>query len=193
MKDVKGSSGGVVGHGWINRWTRYVLAGVLFVSAVASIVRGGETAMTQQQYLQSMASVCGDSLPPSPTHADLIAWARGKGMNPAAGWNLQTNLTKEVMAQTLVQLLNLAPGNGKADAVRILEREGIDIPTTEGYVTARNFTRVIDSGLAARASLSSDDDDGPRPTETRPGHGYGDKNHEHTGPPGQAGKPPKKK
>jgi hypothetical protein len=199
MKKVKGSSGGVVGHGWINRWTSYVLTGVLFVSGAAAITHAGETAMTQQQYLQSMASICGDSLPPSATHADLIAWARGKGMNPAAGWNLQTNLTKEVMAQTLVQLLNFPRGSGKtdADAVRILERQGIVIPTTDGQVTARNFKRVIDSGLAFHSSLGRDgphhNDEGPRPTETRPGHGHGDKNHEHTGPPGQVAKPPKKK
>ena len=161
------------------------------MSVVASIARG-QTAMTQQQYLQSMANICGDSLPALATHADLIAWARGKGMNPTEGWNLRTNLTKEVMAQTLVQLLNLSPGKSNADAVRILEREGVVIPTTDGHVTAQNFKRVIDSGLVARADLGSNDD-GPRPTETRPGNGYGDKNHQHTGPPGQVGKPPKKK
>ena len=150
--------------------------------------------MTQQQYLQSLAHICGDALPASATHADLIAWARGKGMNPAGGWNLQTNLTKEVMAQTLVQLWDLAPTKSNADAVRILERRGIVIPTTAGQVTPRDFKHAIDSSLPTHNALSRDDDDagGPRPTPIRPGHGHGDKNHEHTGPPGQVGKPAKK-
>lgn len=187
------------------------------MSAVASIA-SAQTAMTQQQFLRSMASMCGDSLPASATDADLIAWARGKGMDPAAGWNLRTNLTKEVMAQTLVQLWKLAPGNGSPDAVRILEREGILIRATGGYVTAQTFKRVMGNGLISRAELGrggghdnrddddddgggrgddddggrGDDDDGPRPTRTKPGHGHGDKNHDHTGPPGKGGKPKKK-
>ena len=69
-----------------------------------------------------MTYVCADSLSGSATEADLVKWAQGKGMNPTGGWNAGAKLTKEVMAQTLVQFWKLAPDKGNSDAVRILER-----------------------------------------------------------------------
>jgi len=167
--------------------------------------------MTQQQYLQWMVFVCGDPLSRSAADADLIRWARDKGINPTGGWNLGSGLTKEVMAQTLVQLLKLPPAKGDSDAVRTLESAGIFIGTSSGgYVTVSTFKRVVNDGLASRAALGrcedgkkddkghghgggghdgddddDDDDDGKPPTKTKPGHGHGDKNHDHTGPPGK--------
>jgi len=117
--------------------------------------------MTQSQYLQWMAGICGDRLGSSASEADYINWARGKGMNPPAGWQLGTKLTKDVVAHTMVQLLNLAPRKGNFDAVRILEREGIIITTTGGYVTLKNFVRLIDDGFSRRLRNGrGDDDDG---------------------------------
>jgi hypothetical protein len=231
MKGIKSQSGGGIGNGWLNRWAVYALGIALFVSPAGSIA-SAQTALTQQQYLQSMANLCGDALPASATGADFIKWAQGKGMNPTAGWNLKAKLTKEVMAQTLVQLLDLPPGKGNSDALRILEREGISIPTSGGYVTAKNFMRVINDGVICPPRPNHgggddddddgggggngrgddddrgggggrdddddgpprDDDDGPNPSPTRPGYGHGDKNHDHTGPPGlgKLPKPPKK-
>jgi len=200
--------GGVIGQGWLNWLAGHVVAGVLFLSAAASMA-WADSAMTQQEYLQSIAKVCGTSLPAPVAGGDLIAWARAKGMNPTAGWNLSAKLTKEVMAQTLVQLLNLTPpGSGNSDALWVLERQGIAIPTRGGYVTHQNFRRVIEGGIAScanrggghddhddhdghggRGDDDDDDDDGHgRPTGTKPGNGHGDDNHDHSGPPGKGGK-----
>jgi hypothetical protein len=194
-----------IGKGWLNKLAICALGIALFLAAHGAAAAGGDQAMTQHQYLQWMANICGEALPPSASDADLMNWARGKGMNPTGGWNPGARLTKEVTAQTLVQLLKLAPPKGDFDAVRILEREGIPITTSGGYVTANNFRRLIDNGVACRPKPNRGDDDDDshgggghggddddRPTPTRPGHGHGDKNHDHTGPPGSGPKPPQK-
>src|SRR5262245_3163192 len=171
--------GGEIGHGRINKWVMCAL-GLLMCLAPASSMGGPETAMTQRGYLQSMARICGDSRAASGTDAVLIQWAQARGMNPAGGWNLDHKLTKEVMAHTMVQLLKLPPGKGDFDAVRILEREGILIPTSDGYVALGNFRRVINNDIIRRAASSNqdgdnddqgedDDDQGQPPTPTKPG------------------------
>lgn len=206
------SEGRKVGYGVFKRWAGCALGLVLFLSAAGSQALA-DAAMTQGQYLQWMAGICGDRLGNAASSGDYVNWARGKGMNPPDGWQLGAKLTKDVVAHTLVQLLNLAPRKGNFDAVQILQREGIIITTTDGYVTLKNFVRLIDDGLA-RGRLRNgqndddddgnngngngnndddgdrDDDDGPRPTPTKPGHGHGDDNHDHTGPPGQGNPKP---
>lgn len=204
MKKGLGRSGGQIGHGRINKWVTCALGLLICLAPVSSLA---QTAMTQRGYLQSMAKICGDSRASSGTDTVLIQWAQARGMNPAGGWNLDARLTKEAMAHTMVQLLKLPPGKGNFDAVRILEREGIFIQTSGGYVAAGDFRRVINNDIVRRASSSKqggnnnnqghngqghdgdddddDDDHGKPPTKTKPGHGKGDKNHDHTGPPGQ--------
>lgn len=190
---------GFIGKGVITRWVGCVLGLVLFVSAAGSVAMAQSSAMTQQQYLQWMANVCGDKLPASSTGQDLVNWARGKGMNPTGGWQLNAKLTKDVVAQTIVQLLNLAPRKGNFDANRILEREGIILTSTGGFVTVKNLAVLIDTGFSSRASNNGrghghdgDDDDDDRPTSTKPGNGHGDDNHDHSGPPGHTGDKPGK-
>ena len=177
---------GILGNGFIQRWVGCVLGLVLFVSAAASVAFAQNSAMTQSQYLQWMANVCGDKIPSSASGQDLINWARGKGMNPAGGWQLNAKLSREVLAQTLVQLLNLAPRKSNFDANRILEREGIILTSTDGYVTVKNLVKLIDDGFSrkvnpGRGNPHGDDDD-DRPTSTKPGNGNGG-----SGPPGHTG------
>jgi len=211
-----------VGIGIWKWWVGCALGLALFLSAAGSVglATSSSTPMTQHQYLQWMAGICGDRLGSHASGSDYVNWARGKGMNPPGGWQLSAKLTKEVVAHSIVQLLNLAPRKGNFDAVRILEREGIIITTTGGFVTLKNFIRLIDDGFPRRCRPNHgggnddgdddddgngngngnghgddddgdrDDDDGPRPTPTKPGHGHGDDNHDHTGPPGHGGPKP---
>jgi len=150
----------------------------VFLSAAGSVALA-ENAMTQHQYILWMANVCGDSLPTGATGDDLTTWARGKGMNPTGGWQLNAKLNKQVLAQTLVQLLNLAPRKGTFDAVRLLEREGIIIQSSGDTITVKNFANLIDSGLGriAPPGLENhplggppgrDDDDSPPSPTKRP-------------------------
>jgi len=141
--------------------------------------------MTQKQYLQRMANLCG-ALSGSAGDAELINWARGKGLSPSGGWDLSAKLTKNVMAQTMVQLLKIDQGKANLDAVGILEREGIVISSTRGYVAAEDFTRAVNGSISpGNGGGQVNGDNGNSPSPTRPGNGYGDKNHDHTGPPGQ--------
>ena len=213
MKYIYQSEGaGNLGKGLIKRWVGCVLGLALFLSAAGSVALANSAALTQQQYIQWMASICGDRLPSSASGQDLVNWARGKGMNPAGGWQLNAKVTKEVAAQTIVQLLNLAPRKGTFDAIRILEREGIILGSTDGHVTIKNLVKLIDDGFVGRTRPNpgngpahgrddddgdgnngggrGDDDDGPRPTDTKPGHGHGDDNHDHSGPPRNGGPNP---
>jgi hypothetical protein len=193
---------GAIGQGLFQRWVGCVLGLVLFFSAGASVALAQSGAMTQSQYLQWMANVCGDRLPSSATAADHANWARGKGMNPTGGWQLNAKLTKQVVAQTLVQLLNLAPRKGNFDAVRILEREGIFISSSAGYVGVKQLVVLLDDGFSNRVNNGNGeengngrrggDDDDDVLTPTKPGYGKGDKNHDHSGPPGHAGQRPGK-
>ena len=202
MKYIYQSEGaGNLGKGLIKRWVGCVLGLAVFLSAAGSVALA-DSALTQQQYIQWMASICGERLSSSASGQDLINWARGKGMNPAGGWQLNAKVTKEVAAQTIVQLLNLAPRKGNFDAIRILEREGIILTSNGGQITVKNLVKLIDDGFVGRARPNNgngnayghhrDDDDGPNPTPTKPGNGHGDDNHEHTGPPGQGGPKPGK-
>jgi len=84
MKWVMNRSGGDIGHGRLNKWAGCALGVVLFVSA-GGAVASAQTAITQKQYLQRMANICG-ALLGSATDADLINWARGKGLGPTGGW-----------------------------------------------------------------------------------------------------------
>ena len=184
----------MIGHGMFTRWVGCFLGLVLLLSAAGSVAFAQSSAMTQQQYLQWMANVCGDRLPASATAQDLVNWARGKGMNPSGGWQLNAKLSKDVVAQTIVQLLNLAPRKGNFDATRILEREGIIITSDgNGNVGVKNMVALVDSGFPSRVQTPQGDEgngngrgdpDDHRPTGTKPGNGHGDDGHPHSGPPG---------
>ena len=186
---------GIIGYGLVRRWVGCLLGVVLLLSAAGSVALAQSSAMTQQQYLQWMANICGDHLASSATGQDYINWARGKGMNPAGGWQLNAKLSKDVVAQTIVQLLNLAPRKGSFDAGRILEREGIVITSDNGLVGIKNMVALVNTGFGDRINpgdenenpRTPDDPDDHRPTGTKPGNGYGDHNHDHSGPPGHDG------
>src|ERR1041384_5241087 len=84
-------------------------------------------AMSQLEYLHWLVNLTGDSgqFNANSTAADYVNWAKVKGITPNAGWNPSSGLTKDVLAQTLVQLLHLNPHKFGGDYVKILAREGI--------------------------------------------------------------------
>src|SRR6266404_5839815 len=93
----------------------------LFVAVPSSVHAKG---VTQLAFLQTLAQVTGDQLGASASVQDVIQWAQAKGMNPSGGWNPTATLTRDQLAQLLVQLLNLNPKKGGGDYLRILQREG---------------------------------------------------------------------
>ncbi len=103
-----------------------------FAVAVFGPVSARAEGVTQLQTLQWLSQVSGESsqFSASSTAADYIQWARVKGLNPAGGWQPNTTITRDALAQILVQLLKINPNKFGANYVRILEREGIIIPET---------------------------------------------------------------
>jgi hypothetical protein len=117
-------------QGVIKRISVYVLA-TGFVLLVMGPV-SARADLTQLEGLQWLVQVSGDSgqFSGSSTAADYIQWARVKGLNPNGGWQPSAALTRDALAQILVQLLKINPNKLGADYVKILEREGIIIPAS---------------------------------------------------------------
>ena len=102
---VKGSG---LGKGLGSRLAALVVA-VCFVSAIGSKALAQSASMTQLEFLQYMVQLSGESLGKSAKPADYALWARGKGMQPDAGWQLSAKLSRDVLAKSLVQYLGLNP------------------------------------------------------------------------------------
>src|SRR5262249_10509943 len=85
--------------------------------------------------------------------ADYVNWAKSVGISPSAGWEPGANLKKSVLAQTLVQLLNINPNKFNGDLNRILAREGIDLTKVGDDVSKDDLTSLIDQGLAVRTTF----------------------------------------
>src|SRR6266568_4110309 len=112
--------------------------GLLVVGIVAALALLGpsraaadqSTPITQLGFLKIMVQVSGDtpSFNANSTAADYVLWARGKGVNVA----LQPNapLSRALLSQALVQLLQINPNKLGGDPTRILAREGITIDGT---------------------------------------------------------------
>lgn len=147
-------------HGWarsiVQGWVRKVciltLGGVLLTST--AMAADGSAGMSQYEFIRWMVQLS-DETPlfgVNATSADYVQWARDRGMNPTGGWNAESSLTPEVLAQVLVQFFNINPKKQGTDYLRILEREGIVIPT--GPIVARSdFVGIIDEfGMQARTA-----------------------------------------
>lgn len=129
-------------HGWIFR------IGVLCVAVACLLIPvtvNAANTITQGEFLGWLASATGDSkdLSPSATTADLVAWAQTRGLNPNGGWAPDAVLTKEVLAQTLVQLFSLNPKKYNGDFEKNLLREGIVLPAAKD-LTRQNLAEVMD-------------------------------------------------
>ena len=104
------------------------------------------SSVTHLQFIQWVVQLSGENsqFSVSSTPGDYIQWARSKGLNPSGGWQLGATLTKNQLAQTLVQLLNLNPSKFNGDYVRILTREGIDLSAVVVDVTRVQLVGVLD-------------------------------------------------
>jgi hypothetical protein len=130
-----------------------VALGLLAVAPIA-VQAGG---VTQLAFLQTLAQVTGDGgqFGPGSTAQDYIQWAQAKGMTPAGGWNASATLSKDQLAQLVVQLLNLNPKKGGGDYIRILQREGIDLSGDDSQVTPKSLASLFGSPFLPRVPSGS--------------------------------------
>lgn len=113
-------------------------------------------AITQLEFLQWMVQLTGDNVQfnAASTPADYAQWAMSKGMNPTGGWQPNSALTPEQLAQVLVQLYGLNPRKFGGDYFRILEREGITIDRSSGEVSRAALAGLVDEfGFQSRTAI----------------------------------------
>lgn len=112
--------------------------GVCLALSPAAANAAGSAPLKQKEYLGWLAYLSG-----SGQVSDLAAWAQAQGMNPNGGWQQANALSKGVLAQTLVQFLNLNPQKYGGDYVRILLREGIVLPDSD-VITRKDLVKLLD-------------------------------------------------
>jgi hypothetical protein len=119
-------------------------AAMTLISPTTTLASVNGGAMSQLEYLQWMVKMVGDTpqFNANSTAEDYINWAKVKGMTPSTGWQPGQTLTRSILAQTLVQLLHLNPRQFGGDYARILEREGIILPSDDN-ITRIEFTRIL--------------------------------------------------
>lgn len=100
--------------------------------------------ITQLEFLKWMSQVIGDKdqFNANSTATDYVNWAKVKGMNPSSGWQPNATLQREALAQILVQLFNLNPKKYGGDFIRILAREGIELPN-ESEISRRGLVDLV--------------------------------------------------
>lgn len=138
-------------YGLVRRMAAIAVAAVLALAAYSSttVQAGG---ISQLEYLQWLVQLAGDTgqFSQNSSGGDYINWARGKGMDPKSGWNLNGKLTKQVLAETLSQFLSLNPGKQR-DYLRELRKIGVELPEGED-ISRSDMAAIVDSGLQPRAS-----------------------------------------
>ena len=133
-----------IGHGLAKKLGILALGTAFLLSPLASpwATAAGSGAVTHVEAIQWIAQAIGEQIPGA-TASDCIDWARAKGMNPNGGWQPGAKLTRQALAQVLVQLYGLKENKFAGDYVRILEREGVSIPNEE-EISRQSIARVVD-------------------------------------------------
>ncbi len=113
------------------------------------------TPLTQREYIKWIVQLAGDrnSFTSWATDEDYVKWAKKQKMDPKdsmeklnpvdKNWELGDVLTKEVLAETLVQFFDLGKPKKDSDYVRLLLREGIVLPDAE-QISREDFASLID-------------------------------------------------
>jgi len=182
-------------HGLAAKFTLALLGAAFALSMGEPISVKATEGITQLEFIQWVVQISGESgkFNASSTAADFLQWAQSKGISPAGGWKPTTKLTRQVLAQTLVQLLNLTTSSkDAADYERILAREGIVLPD-EPVISRGIITSFLDGNIFPRIPNS-----GSPVRHTNNGFGNGDQpppphnpnGNPHANPPGNSGNAP---
>jgi hypothetical protein len=186
---VQGST--IITQGIVRKSALALLGGVCALLFFAPVSVKAAEGVTQLQFIQWLVQVTGESSQFSAGSgpADYVQWAQAKGMTPAGGWKPTATLTREVLAQTLVQLFNLSSSQKNADYERILQREGIVLPTEETLTRGRiaeflNWNVPVRAGSPVRRPNNGIGNGEQPPPPNNPN------GNPHVNPPGNSGNAP---
>jgi hypothetical protein len=132
------------GIGYIIRMAAFVLGAAFFLSAATT---AKADTMTQLEYIQFLVALSGDNLGPNATPQDYVNWALARGLNPDGGWQTDAKLAKNVVAQTVAQLVNIVPRKNVGNYVALLAQNGIHVPNGN-QISRTDLIDFIDTGLA---------------------------------------------
>ena len=159
--------------GFITRLAVLAFGAALYLSAAGSNALAAP--ISQLEYLQFLVQLSGDNLGPTPTPGDYVNWARSRGLNPDGGWDTGAKLSKDVVAQSIAQLLNIVPRKKTGNYIALLAQNGIVVPNAN-QISRTDLAEFIDGGLnewigtLRRASPSRP---GGRPPVIPPPHSNG--------------------
>jgi hypothetical protein len=151
-----------------------LLVAIAILAGAPSIAKASSTT-SQLTYIQYLVQLCGDSGQFKNTSGpqDYVQWAQGKGMIPTGGWKPTGKLTRDVLAQTLVQLYGLNSKKSGGDFVRILQREGINVGDND-EISRRDLISIFDDALfLSRLGRVGHHTHSPKKPPKPPGH-HGD-------------------
>jgi hypothetical protein len=165
-----------------------LLVAVAILAGAPSVAKAAPPT-SQLTYIQYLVQLCGDSgqFKNTSSPQDYLQWAQGKGMIPTGGWNITGKLTRDVLAQTLVQLYGLNSKKSGGDYVRILLREGINVGDND-EISRRDLISIFDDALfLSRLGRVGHHTHSPKKPPKPPGHHGDDDDDDHEG---SGGKPP---
>jgi hypothetical protein len=131
---------------------------VILTAAVCILLPASTQAaqkITQLEFVQWLVQVTGDSSSFSDASGEtaFIDWAKSKGINPRGGWQPSAVLTKDALAESLVQLFNLNPKRFGGNLEKNLLREGIILPDAS-LITRLDLMGVVDDfGFQSRTDI----------------------------------------
>ena len=144
-----------LGIGFIHKVAVLFLGAVLFTGLMHPTAAKAEAgvAISQLEYLQWLVQLSGDTgqFTAAATPNTYVDWARSRNMLPTGGWQPTAVLTRDVLAQTLVQFYNMKVQKN-ADFVRTLQREGIQVPDAV-TISRESFVSMVDEfGFQSRTA-----------------------------------------
>ena len=180
-------SDSVQGRGFVKgfgfRLAAIALGAAFFLSANGNKALAQSGGMTQLQYLQWVVQLSGESLGKGASANAYVAWAKARGMLPTAGWKPGDKLSKEVMAQTLAQLLNIVPRKKIGNYVILLAQNGIHLSGGD-KLTHKDVADVLGNpSFIPRVVLSPNHPGHQNGNghENHNGNGQGHEHHDHDG------------
>lgn len=157
-------------QGWATRFGVIAVGAACYVGVLnPTTATAGGAPVTQLKYLQTLATLTGDSLPSGATPNDYVQWAKNKNMN--LNWNAKAKISSDMVAQSLVQLLGLNPRKYGGDYKKNLEREGIIIPAGS-TISNEQLAELVDNPLVAQKAVAVSSTSPVKPGNGN-GNGYG--------------------
>ena len=163
-------------QGWAARISVAALGASFLLAALAPTpARADGAAVTQLQYLQWLAQSSGAQFNAGSSASAYVNWAVSTGLNPTSsgGWVPNAALSKDVLAQTLVQKFGLTQNKFGGDHARTLARQGLDLSNIGDQVNRDNLAGLVDQfsfqGLAVltQAGIKAGNND-PGQTQAPP-------------------------